>query len=282
MEIKKVLQQTNIELFGITAMPSEQYLLPCRAKSRLPQNAKSVIMTAFPYFSSKLKGNISKYAMVEDYHKVLGRYLEKAMHQLQQRFPGNYAWFTDNSPIPEVYTAARAGLGIIGKNGLLIHPQYGSYLFLGEIVTDLELNKKDLPIESCINCGRCQSSCPTQARKEPVFKQEQCLSYLTQSKREPPAEMVEKIQENGLIWGCDVCQDCCPLNQNLPETPIAEFQTNIIGKVLSEDLEQLVQTRAFGFRGIEVLQRNIRMIEEKDGNNAIRKTSFKKCKDKEG
>ncbi len=281
MKIEKILQQIGIEIFGITDMPPEQYLIPCRAKSRLPKDAKSVIIAAFPYFSSELKGNISKYAMVEDYHKVVGAYLEKAVNQLHQSMPGIYVWFTDNSPIPEVYTAARAGLGVIGKNGLLIHRQYGSYVFLGEIVTNQKLDTNNIPLQSCDNCGCCQSNCPTQARNNDKFEQQRCLSYVTQCKREPSPEMAEKIQNNGLIWGCDVCQDCCPLNQNIAQTPIAEFQTNIIGEIYPEELEELVQTRAFGFRGIKVLQRNIRMIQEKNGNNAIRKTSFEKNKNKE-
>lgn len=134
-------------------------LLECRAKARIPQRAKSVIVCLFPYHVAEpQRRNISRYAMVEDYHIVAGNMLKAACERLKSAFPENeFVFFTDNSPIREVSSAVRAGLGVLGKNGLLIHPKYGSFVFIGEIVTDLTVPGAKAN-GMCIGCGRCAAA----------------------------------------------------------------------------------------------------------------------------
>jgi epoxyqueuosine reductase QueG len=131
-------------LFGICPFEKvKDNLIECRAKSRLPENPETVIVACFPYLlndSAYKNRNISKYAVVTDYHEVAVARLRKAAEKLKSIYPDNsFAVFADNSPIPEVRAACAAGLGVRGLNSLLITEKYGSYVFIGEIVTDLKI-----------------------------------------------------------------------------------------------------------------------------------------------
>ena len=118
-------------------------------------------------------------------------------------FPENsFSAFVDNSPIPEVKTAALAGLGVVGENGLLITEEFGSWVFIGEIVTDLFIECEEREIKSCIKCGKCKKVCP--AKNE-------CLSAVSQKKGELSSEEERLLKENNIVWGCDICQEVCPL-----------------------------------------------------------------------
>ena len=131
-------EAAGIPLVGAVSFESCFPLLECRALSRIPKEAKTVFVCGFPYYVGEFpERNLSRYAIVPDYHKVAGELLENVCSRLREAFPGEFQWFADNSPIREVDAAVRAGLGVLGKNGLLLHPEYGSWLFLGTIVTDL-------------------------------------------------------------------------------------------------------------------------------------------------
>lgn len=233
-------------------------LIECRAKSRLPDNAKSVIVAVFPYLlpdSEYADLNISKYAVVTDYHKVAMARLEKAAHLLKEQFPGyEFSAFTDNSPIPEVRAACLAGLGVRGINSLLITEKYGSYVFIGEIVTNLELDFEDNQENFCIKCGRCVTACPSSAIKENKFDREVCLSEITQKKGELSEEEICLMKECGCVWGCDICQDICPMNRNAAVTEIEEFLSSPVPHV-SKGCS--LENRAFEWRGRKVIERNI-------------------------
>ncbi len=139
-QIGRILTSCGAALWGICAFPPERELLPCRAASRLPEHPCRVVMCAFPYRTEDSPGrNISRYAVVADYHRVVRSALEQAADKLSARLGGAFVPFVDASPIPEVACAVRAGLGVRGKNGLLITREYGSFVFLGELVTDLPL-----------------------------------------------------------------------------------------------------------------------------------------------
>ena len=106
-------------------------------------------------------GNLSRYAAVGDYHEIVPQYLKRAVSALEQAFPEEaFVPFTDNSPIPEVRAAALAGLGRIGQNGLLIHERYGSWVFIGEIVTTLPIDAPPHQIRPCIGCGGVSPPAP--------------------------------------------------------------------------------------------------------------------------
>ena len=235
-------------------------LIECRAKSRLPENIKTVIVACFPYLldnSQYENCNISKYAVVTDYHDVALARLEKAVDKLRNLYPeNNFSAFADNSPIPEVRAACIAGLGVRGINTLLITEKYGSYVFIGEIVTDLEIKTTDNKIKACIGCKKCIDACPARAVSEADFDEKSCLSAVTQRKGELTTEEEELMKECGCIWGCDICQNVCPMNAGAAKTEIEEFLSSPIAHV-SEGCE--LDGRAYEWRGRKVIERNIRI-----------------------
>ena len=245
-------------------------LIECRAKFRLPEGAQSVICYLFPYYLGRdayENSNISKYAVSEDYHIIVGNYLEKAVNDLRSAYPQyNFQWFADNSPIPEVFAAALSGLGVEGKNGLLINEKYGSYCFIGEIVTDMKIPAASSEIRSCINCGKCVSACVGGALHETGFSRDKCISHLTQCKGEASQLTVDGIRETGCIWGCDRCQDACPMNENVSVTPLPEFiETARARYNFGDDIEK----RAYSWRGKGVIERNFRILCCKDEENNL-------------
>lgn len=229
-------------------------LIPCRAASRVPKNAKSILMCIFPYrFPESDRRELSRYACVPDYHKAAGDVLEAAARQLQAAFPAfAFVPFIDNSPIPEVRAAASAGLGIIGDNRLLIHPVYGSYVFLGEIITDLQLPPTNAPIIYCEHCGACAAACPGQCL--PGDDRTRCVSAISQKKHDLTDGEIALLQQGGLIWGCDTCQEACPHNQNVKIEPHPCF-TDYVPTLVEPD-DPLFATRAYAWRGKTVPYRN--------------------------
>lgn len=242
----EIIKKSGITDAGFCAFDEvSEKLLECRAKQRIPQNAKTVICCIFPY---KVKNStpkfISRYAAVPDYHSVCMDYLNRAVKELKNKFPqNNFEAFVDNSPIPEVYAAATAGLGLRGKNGLLITKNYGSYVFLGEIVTDLELECKN-SFSECCACGRCKTACP---------KEEVCLSAVTQKKGELTIEESRLLFENKLLWGCDICAEVCPLNETAKITDIPEF---LKGYRDCYTENENITGRAYAWRGEKCIRRN--------------------------
>lgn len=248
-EISKIIRANTEAPFGFCPFSAvEEHLLECRAKLRLPQNAKTIICFAFPYkVSENPPKNISRYAAVPDYHKVLARELEHITAELRNAYPqSEFEYFIDNSPIPEVYAASAAGLGVRGENGLLITKQFGSFVFLGEIVTDLEICASP-EVTACDACGKCRAACPVSLDKS------RCLSALTQQKRELSSEQQELIIKGGSVWGCDICQNACPLNQNAALTFIEEFKE---GYRDSYHRGESIEGRAYEWRGEGVVARN--------------------------
>ena len=233
-------------------------LIDCRAKNRLPQNAKTVIVVCFPYLLDKSKYNninISKYAVVTDYHNVALSRLEKAVSELKKLYPENeFSAFADNSPVPEVRAACLSGLGVRGMNSLLITEKYGSYVFIGEIVTDVEFDCDEHAENPCIKCGKCIKACPSSAIKENCFDRRLCLSEITQKKGELSEKETALIKDCGCVWGCDICQDICPMNKNAAFTEIEEFISSAVPHV-SEGCS--LDGRAYEWRGRKVIERNI-------------------------
>jgi len=252
-------------LWGIAPFDSiKDRLIECRAKSRLPENSKSVIVACFPYLLSEenyQKSNVSKYATVTDYHSVALSRLNSAITKLKEIYPENeFSAFADNSPIPEVKAACNAGLGVRGMNSLLITKNYGSYVFIGEIVTDLEILSEVHEESACIGCKKCISACPSGALCENGFNKSFCLSEITQKKGELSEEEKNLMKECGCVWGCDICQNICPMNKNAAETEIEEFISSPIAFV---DSGCELGGRAYEWRGRKVIERNISIVKEK-------------------
>jgi epoxyqueuosine reductase len=158
---------------------------------------------------------VSKYAYGKDYHFVIRERLYRLILKLTERIGKFRARaFTDSAPVLDRAWAARSGLGWIGKNTCLIHPKLGSFVFIGEIITDLELDYDTVRINDlCGGCTRCIDACPTAAITEARnVDARKCISYFTiEFKGSLPAEYRERF--NNWIFGCDICQDVCPWNR---------------------------------------------------------------------
>lgn len=237
-------------------------------KEFIPVNAKSVIIGIIPYYTKKRKEqNLSAYAVQEDYHLAAKKMLDKAICEFERLYPQNtFVGFCDNSPIKEVNAAVLAGLGVRGQNNLLISQKYGSYVFIAEIVTDLEFNIKPHSFESCIECLSCVNSCPSGALTLDGFNKELCLSLITQKKGELTKEEERLIEKAGLVWGCDVCMQACPFNADLKENLYSQEEVKFslykdeIEPLSNEEFSSKFANRAFHWRGKNVLLRNVKLI----------------------
>ncbi len=263
--LQQLLQHHSITQYGIIPFSAvSDHLIPCRAKSRIPQNAKSVIVMLFPYYIAPFRErNISLYAVVPDYHTIVLEILTQIKEEFAAAFPQNAAVFVDSSPIPEVEAAAKAGLGVIGQNGLLLNPIYGSYCFIGTVVTDLELDGAEQEIKRCISCGKCKEACPGQVISGGKIDYSRCLSALTQKKKAFTESEQIAIAQSGMVWGCDRCQEVCPYNQNPKQTEIQAFLQGAVPVIDENNVESLFADRAFAWRGEAVIRRNLKLVKEK-------------------
>ena len=186
----------------------------------LVENSKSVIVFLYNYFPSEMMSGdssylISAYAYGRDYHEVIREKLNILIAKLKEKVPEiSIRGFVDSAPVLERAWATRAGIGWIGKNSMLISKKNGSYFFIGELITDLEL-EYDQPMggDYCGDCSRCIDACPTGAIMDlKIVDANKCISYLTiENKGEIPESF--KGQYEKWIFGCDICQQVCPWNR---------------------------------------------------------------------
>lgn len=212
-----------------------QYLEATSAKRINPKlilsDAKSMIVLLKNYFPKQQQPKntyqIAKYAYGQDYHVLIKKLLtnlEVAIHEIAPT--AQMKSYTDTGPILEKHWATLAGLGFIGKQSLFFSPIYGSYCFIAEIITDLEI--PDLvPIKHhnpCGNCTRCIDACPTNAIVEPyIINPTKCIAYHTIESKNKIPDFINH-PANTYIYGCDICQDICPHNQQVFSTNSNEFQ----------------------------------------------------------
>lgn len=238
-------------------------LLNTRSRARLPQNAKSVAILVYPYYSKAADGgNLSVYCSVKDYHIKIGRQLKSICRQLKEKYPEEeFVPFTDASPIAEVDRAVKAGLGVKGKNGLLINDEWGSFIFIGEIVTTLPLPATCFEDKGCLDCALCQKACPGGALAGGAVNSENCASHISQKKGELTGEERRILKKADTVFGCDICQKVCPMNKKIMETPDPHpfFTEDILNTVTEETAPLIYKERAFGFRGLPVIIRNLKI-----------------------
>ncbi len=262
-EIREILNEAA-PLWGVCGFSEiSEHILSCRAASRLPKESKSIICGIFPYNLGEESyggSNISRYAVVPDYNNTIRDMLEKAAQKLRALYPDEqFEVFCGNSPLPEVSTAQLAGLGEKGVNGLLLTENYGSWVFIGEIVTTLHLEPSQNRASVCGRCGKCVDACPTGALTFDGFDREKCLSYISQQKKPLTPEQEALIKSSGSVWGCDICQNVCPKNIGAQVTAIDEF---VKGAVSRAEHDTSLDNRAFGWRGKKVLERNLNLFKE--------------------
>lgn len=231
----------------------------------------ATLIAVFPYFCGHEPGNISLYARGLDYHGVLKNALDKVAAMLGSGVRTRVC--VDASPIDERKAACLAGLGVIGENGMLITGEYGSYVFIGEILVygcpdEYENVSARSETVACEGCGACREACPSGYLRGSGV----CLSAVTQKKGALTPEEERLITENGYVWGCDVCQLVCPMNKNAKHTKIPEFcggGGHEIVKSLGfcdladEKIAEKYKNRAFLWRGREVLLRNALILKQR-------------------
>ena len=245
-----------------------------RSPSLVVDGARSVIVCALNYntslpYSTEVpvepasetgpRGWIARYAWGDDYHHVLGEKLEALVEAMRENCPEPFEAraYVDTGPIVERIAAKYAGLGWLAKNTCLIHEKLGSWLFLGVIVTTLDLAASLGPAETpaadlCGNCRLCIEACPTGAIVEPyVLDARRCISYLTIELRGSiPLELRELMGRH--VFGCDICQDVCPWNRRAPVTAPTNFAPRQFAENLlfSPALEWLMSLTEQDFREI--------------------------------
>ena len=250
-KIKAFLLSENIDAFS--AIKAEN--LSVIDEKRMPENVKSAVMFLMPYYTGKHEDrNVSLYAVGLDYHLYI-----KELSAKFERDEHFYSFFADTSPINERDAALKAGLGFKGQNGLVINEKYGSYVFIGMILTDAVLDEDEYTFtdekKTCMGCGLCVKNCDF-LREECDF----CLSELNQRKNVTDEELA-LIRSKKIRWGCDMCQEVCPHNKDVEITPIEFFNKDLLEKVDADIIENMSKDefskRAYAWRGKKTMLRNL-------------------------
>lgn len=244
----------------------------------LVEGSKSIISLALNYYpSDKQPANAPQfayYAYGKDYHDVMKEKMQELYNYIQTLVPNlEGRVFCDTAPVMERYWAAKAGLGFIGKNTLLIIPKMGSFFFLGELIINQELEyDKPLTID-CGRCTRCLDACPTQAlEKAHLLNANKCISYQTiENKEEISVDVVPKLTNR--VYGCDICQQVCPWNKYARPHQIEEFKplTEILSftqlsmeNMSVEDYQRIFKGSAVKRAKYQGLMRNVKALRTKD------------------
>jgi epoxyqueuosine reductase len=240
--------------------------------------ARSVVVVALNYYTphqhqqNPATGKVSRYAWGDDYHDVVKTKLTSLLSWIREQDPQAEGKIcVDIQPTMDKAWAVRAGLGWIGKHSNLITPEHGSWVFIGELLLNLDLDHDDDVIEDhCGTCTLCIDACPTAAITEPyVVDSNKCISYATIELRTPELPPQFKDKLSGWLYGCDICQDVCPWNRfetSSDETRFAPREGNVNAE-LTDILDLTPETYAERYRGsamkrakLNGLERNARAL----------------------
>lgn len=236
--------------------------------------ARSVVVVAKNYYTpaehrdDSATGKVSRYAWGDDYHEVMGSHLRSLLAWIKEEIPqAEGKVCVDIQPMMDKAWAARAGLGWIGKHTNLITPEYGSWVFIGELLLSIDLEyDNEVVADHCGSCTLCIEACPTGAITEAyVVDANKCISYATIELRDTrlPNDVAENLQ--GWLYGCDICQDVCPWNrfQQTTDEPGFQARAGNVNAELAEIATLTAETYTERFRGsamkrakISGLQRN--------------------------
>ena len=266
----ELFKKNGIELFGFLPLATCKIQKP-HLLERAGIQSGSVAVFAIPYYTHACDGqkNISSYAIGKDYHLFFKLLSEELLKTLREEFPKNrFAAFADHSPINEREAAAMAGLGVLGKHGLLITEKYSSYIFLGEIITDAVWDATPKAITHCENCGACDMVCPM-AKGEI----DSCLSEITQKKKPLSQKEQTALCRYNTVWGCDLCQEACPHTKRAKKqgtiyTPLTFFEEVTTPLLSAEAISKMddsaFASRAYSWRGREIISRNLILWEKRN------------------
>ena len=207
--------------------------------------ARSLVCVGFPYrppapppddWRARLRGRMAAYTVGPDYHRHVRERLDRLAEVLARLFPGTrYLSYVDTGAIVEREWARQAGVGWIAKNTLVLHRHAGSYFFLGELVTDLEVDPVPLPRDHCGTCARCVAACPTDALEHGyTMDPRRCIAYLTIEHRGPIPSAL-RPQLGNWVFGCDVCQEVCPWNADARDDAAAAWLSPSLPELVAMD-----------------------------------------------
>ena len=262
--MESIFKSENITEYG--QIPFDKSLII--NKRLMPKDdIKSVTVFLAPYFTDNIPDDnygISAYARVKDYHGYMKGLFESIIPKLEAKYQNKFYGFSDHSPLNEKLCAAMAGLGVIGNNSLLINKKYGSYVFIGILLSSLSCKNEPQEIAHCMDCGCCESACPGTAIKNGVISQEKCLSALSQKKVINEEEQ-KILSSHNVCWGCDKCQQVCPLNKEIQVSPIKYFKEHYLKNATPAVIEAMTDeefnTYAFAWRKKQVILRNMHSID---------------------
>ena len=296
MDLKRYGEQCGIDLIGVVEARTldhlRDYLIERREnhmgtsfesddiESRLNpklsfEDAKSIIVIGLSYAHDYEYGedeicrnSLSSHGI--DYHIVLREKLNSLAHLISQEREFNYSIQVDTGPLLERELARLAGIGYFGKNCNIINPTLGSYIFLGLMLVDFQMEEYSIPLElECGNCKICSSACPTGALYDDYkVNASICLSYISQSKGEVAEEYRDKLE---YVYGCDICQRVCPMNRGVPNNSHHEFAPMVTSVEIDEleglsnrEFKEKYGNYAFSWRGKKNIIRNCKIIKSVD------------------
>jgi len=246
------------------------------------ESAKTIISIAFPYYDGQDEeqnaNGFSVYTKRYDYHRVVHQYLQQICEFIES-LGGKALPFVDSNALPERYIAYLAGVGFIGRNNMIITKKYGSYIFLGEILTDFEFDCEDKhhfqdiqEYKECGDCRICYGECPSKSINAGKISPNICLSYITQ-KKEISDKEISLLKGN--VFGCDFCQLKCPYNELAQYSELEQFSelaymSNNITEFAGMDnkfFKEKIAMTSCGWRGKNVIKRNALIHLARNGEN---------------